>query len=248
MPIRGTRCCVERRVKYFFIAVIMLVSSSCGTYQFFNTSDFGKIKDLSELNGTYRNEDTPQTKLQSILRFLWGTSEDRRQMMDFFHHSKFIDDIVLSDSVIREAKQEWENRYMPLNFSSSVIDDIILSESIKEEYKPYAIHRILSKLDSVMIQFPNNHTLVVSFLVNDTVYSAEFKGKKKRNYFEIYKRKKQLIIPFIYINVDVDRLRIGRYKKKNDLLIRHLDEETVFFLFIGTGHGGERPYVYKRIE
>jgi len=200
MPIKGTGRCTERCKQYFFIVVFMLILSSCGTYQFFNTSDFGKIKDLSELSGTYLNEDTPQTKVQSILRFLWGTSENRRQMLYFFYHSKFVDDIVLSDSAMREAIHEWEILYRPPKYNSGVINDVVLSESIKEQYRSFAIRRILSNLDSVIIQFSDNHTLAVSYMVNDTVYSAEFKGKKKKKYFEIYHRKEQLIIPFFLHN------------------------------------------------
>jgi len=195
-----------RGMKYYFLLVIMLVLSSCGTFQIFKTSDFGKISDLSELNGTYRNEDTPLTQAQSLLRFLWGPSEDRHQMLDFFGCLKCID------------------------------EDRDTAIAIKRN------------IDSVLIQFADNHTLFVSFSVNGTVLSEELKGEKKRKYFEIYFEKDQFIIPLIFGAVSVERLRIGRYKKTNDLLIRNLSEQMAWIFIIAGGYGGERPYVYKRIE
>ena len=81
---------------------------------------------------------------------------------------------------------------------------------------------IRRSIDSVTIQVPDNQTLLVSYSVNGTVFNREFKGKKKKKYFEIYFHKKQFIIPLIYGTVLVERLRIGRYKKTNDLLIRNL--------------------------
>jgi len=191
--------------KILILFAISLLFSSCGTYQFFNTSDFGKIKDLSELNGTYLNEDTPQTKAQSILRHFWGASENRLQMLQLIGCLQCLDEDIETAIAIRKS------------------------------------------IDSVTIQFPDNHTLLASYSVNGTVLSRELKGKKKRNYFEIYFHKKQFIIPFIYGSVSVERLRIGRHKKTNDLLIRDLSEQMGWLLFIAGGYGGERPYVYKRI-
>ena len=191
--------------KNLILFVISLLFSSCGTYQFFNTSDFGQIKDLSELNGIYLNEDTPQTKAQSILRMFWGNSERRLQMLTFFGCLECMDEDIHTAIAIRRS------------------------------------------IDSVTIQFSDNHTLLVFYSVNGTVLSTELKGKKKRKYFEIYFHKNQFIIPFIYGSVSVERLRIGRHKKTNDLLIRDLSEQMGWLLFIAGGYGGERPYVYKRI-
>ena len=192
--------------KILILFAISLLFSSCGTYQFFNTSDFGKIKDLSELNGTYLNEDTPQTKAQSILRHFWGASENRLQMLQLIGCLQCLDEDIETAIAIRKS------------------------------------------IDSVTIQFPDNHTLLASYSVNGTVLNRELKGKKKRKYFEIYFRKEQFIIPFIYGSVSVERLRIGRYKKTNDLLIRNLSEQMGWFLIIAGGYGGERPYVYEKIS
>ena len=186
------------------ILILAFAFTSCGTYRINTTSDFGKISDLSELNGTYHNEDTPQTKAQSTLRFLWGSSERRLHMLQFFGCLECMDESIETAITIRRS------------------------------------------IDSVTVQFSDNHTILVSYLVNGTVLSTELKGKKKRKYFEVYFQKKQLIIPLIYGKVSVERLRIGRYKNTNNLLIRNLSEQTGWFLIVAGGHGGERPYVYSK--
>ena len=193
-----------KKILIFFI--ISLSLSSCGTFRINKTSDFGKIKDLSELNGTYRNEDTPLTKTQSTLRFFFGTSVNRLQLLQLVGCLECLDEDIKTAIAIRNS------------------------------------------IDSVTIQFPDNHTLLVSFSANGTVLSTELKGKKKRKYFEIYSHKEQFIIPLIYGHVSVGRLRIGRYKKTNDLLIRNLSEQMGWLLFIAGGYGGERPYVYRKLE
>ena len=110
---------------------------------------------------------------------------------------------------------------------------------------------IQKSIDSVTIQFPDDNTLLASFSANGTVLSKEFKGKKKRNFFETYFEKDQFIIPFIFGYVYVNRVRIGRYKKTNDLHIRYLDQR-VGWLFFLSGEaddmfGYEASLVHKRI-
>ena len=192
-----------------FVTIGMLFSS-CGTYRFNKTSDFGKISDLSELNGTYQNK-------------VWKAKSgyEVMSMIGFFAGAKEL------------------RAYTDDTKEIGVYNDTDMEISLN-----WVTYR---NIDTVTIRFLDDNTLQVSCLVNDTVFSKEFTGKKKKKYFEFYYSKKQLIIPFIYNYIEVDRLRIGRYKKTNDLLIRNLDEHIGFFLFLGTGHGGERPYVYKRI-
>ena len=192
-----------------FVTISMLLSS-CGTYRFNKTSDFGIISDLSELNGTYRNEPQISKKGWEIgmIRLFFSTKE-----------------IV--------AYNAGNNEMMAYNID---IDLVAIRKEIEQI------------MDTVTLRFLDNNTLLVSCLINETVFSKEFKGKKKKKYFEIYYKKEKLIIPLIYSNIDVYRLRIGRYKKTNDLLIRNLSESSVSILFIGVAaDAGERPYVYKRI-
>lgn len=166
------------RTYYLFIAVAALISlSSCGTYRINKTCDFGKISDLSELNGTYLNEELKGKGFR---------------LMQFFDY----------------------------------------------RVKP----------DSIGISFPNDTTMLASYWDNGELVTQETIGKKKKKYFEVYYNKEQLIIPLIYSKISVQRIRVGRYKKTNDLLIRFLDEENASIFFIAGGYGGEKPYVYKKTE
>ena len=63
-----------------YIAIVTLVLlSSCGTYRINKTSDFGKIGELSELNGTYRNEE----------------SEGKIKLMQFFDYEVNVDSVTI---------------------------------------------------------------------------------------------------------------------------------------------------------
>jgi len=207
MPIREKRRYVERCKQYLFIVVFMLFSSSCGIYRINKTSDFGKIGNLSELNGTYQNK-------------IWKAKLGWESMSLIRHFASF------------EEIMAYNN------------DNIANTIDIDVDW----ISATINKTDTVNIRFLDNNTLLVSCLVNDSVFCKEFKGEKKKKYFEIYRSNKQFIIPLIYSNIKVGRLRIGRYKKTNDLLIRHLNENFGNLLIIMGGEGGERPFVYKRIE
>ena len=183
-------------MKHILILFIISLSlSSCGTYRINNTLSFGKIKELSELNGTYQNLPTR-----------WQGEYD---MLHFVGCLKFIDEDFDTARVIRKS------------------------------------------IDYVTIQFPDDNTLLASFSVNGTVLSRELKGKKKRKFFEIYFEKDQFIIPFIFGHAYVDRVRIGRYKKTNDLHIRHLDQRVGWLLFLSGGAddtvGYENPFIYRKI-
>ena len=184
-------------MKHILILFIISLSlSSCGTYRINNTSSFGKIKELSELNGTYQNQLYSWKKSRYNILYLFGC---------------------------------WER----------IDGDIDTAIAIQKS------------IDSVTIQFPDDTTLLVSYSVNDTVLSKEFKGKKKRKFFEIYFEKDQFIIPFIFGRVYVERVRIGRYKKTNDLHIRYLYQRAGWLFFLSGGaddmFGYEASLVHKRI-
>jgi hypothetical protein len=184
-------------MKHILILFIVSLSlSSCGTYRINNTLSFGKIKELSELNGTYQNQ-------------LYNREKSRYNILYLFGCLKCLDENIDTALVIQKS------------------------------------------IDSVTIQFPDDTTLLVSYLVNDTILSKEFKGKKKRKFFEIYFRKDQFFIPFILGSIDVRRARIGRYKKTNDLHIRYLDQRAGWLFFLSGGaddmFGYEASLVHKRI-
>ena len=188
-----------------FVTIGMLFSS-CGTYRINKTSDFGKIGNLSELNGTYQNK-------------IWKAKLGWEFMSMIRHFASF------------EEIMAYNN------------DNIANTIDIDVDW----ISATINKTDTVNIRFLDNNTLLVSCLVNDSVFCKEFKGEKKKKYFEIYHVKKQLIIPLIFSRIHISRLRIGRHKKTDDLLIRDLGENFANLLLIMDGESGERPFVYKRI-
>ena len=163
--------------KNLILFIIFLSLSSCGTYRINKTSDFEKISDLSELNGSYYSD--------------------------------------------------------PYIGAKSGLIDFIDSNA---------------DTDIVTICFPDDHTFKISCLNNGVWETAEFKGKKKKKYFEIYFEKKQLIIPLILSRISVSRIRIGKYKNTNDLLIRNFLAQSGSFLIIAGGYEVEYPFVYRKME
>ena len=197
------------KIRLLLFVTIGMLLSSCGTYRFNKTSDFGIISDLSELNGTYQNK-------VWTAEFGWV---EAISMIRFFAYAK--------------------------ELRAFNIDDIDIDTDMEISLNRDTYRNI----DTVTIRFLDDNTLQVSCLVNDTVFSKELTGKKKKNFFEIYYEKNQLIIPFIFCSIHVNRLRIGRYKNTNDLLIRDFKENYGFLLILMGGDAqGEIPYVYKRAE
>jgi len=72
-----------------------------------------------------------------------------------------------------------------------------------------------------------------------------FEGKLKKKFFEIYFEKKQLIIPLIVSNIDINRLRIGKDKNDN-LVLMNFYENSGNLLIIGAGYSRETPYLFKK--
>mgnify|MGYP007112265970 CR=1 FL=1 len=130
------------------------------------------------------------------------------------------------------------------------LDGTYSNESLqKDGFRLTQLLGMGDNIDSLRIQFLNDTTLQSSYLNNDGVLIIrELKGKKKKKYFEVYFYKEQFFIPLIYSEISVNRLRIGKYKKTNNLLIRHFLEQSGNFLIITGGYGGEKPYVYERVE
>ena len=165
-------------MKHILILFIISLSlSSCGTYSVVNTFDFGKISDLSELNGSYFSDPYIGTKHRLI------------------------------------------------GYTGSNADT-----------------------DFVTICFPDDHTFRISCLNNGVWEMAEFKGEKKEEYFEIYLERNTRIIPLIYSKISIQRIRIGKYKNTNDLLIGRFLAKSGNILIIADGYQVERPFVYKKME
>lgn len=71
-----------------------------------------------------------------------------------------------------------------------------------------------------------------------------FKGKFKKNFFEVYLDKKRIFFPPIYCKSNINRLRIGM-SEQNDLVInQHYDRSGMFMLF-AAGSSDSKQYIFK---
>lgn len=73
---------------------------------------------------------------------------------------------------------------------------------------------------------------------------AVFKGKYKKNYFEVYLDKKRIFFPPIYCKSNINRLRIGLTQNKELVINQHYDYSGMFLLF-AAGHSDNNQYVFK---
>lgn len=73
---------------------------------------------------------------------------------------------------------------------------------------------------------------------------AAFKGKFKKNYFEVYLRKKRILFPPIYCKTNINRLRIGLSKNQELVINRHYDYSGMVLLF-AAGNSDHKQYVFK---
>ncbi len=73
---------------------------------------------------------------------------------------------------------------------------------------------------------------------------AAFKGKFKKNYFEVYLTKKRIFFPPIYCKTNINRLRIGLSNNQELVINRHYDYSGMVLLF-AAGNSDHKQYVFK---
>ncbi|SMC72649.1 hypothetical protein SAMN06296427_106197 [Moheibacter sediminis] len=72
-------------------------------------------------------------------------------------------------------------------------------------------------------------------------------GKMKNKFMEIYFKKNQTVIPLLYSQIEVDRIRIGKDKEGN-LVIMNYAEHSGNILFMAAGHYDELPFIFKKSD
>lgn len=107
---------------------MLLSLSSCGTYNSFNTYDFEKINDLSELNGTYQNKEEQHSS--------W-VSWDGYRILQFLGCLECIDEdietaIAIRDNINSVAIQFPDNQTLLVSYS---VNDTVLRTELKGEKK-----------------------------------------------------------------------------------------------------------------
>ncbi len=105
------------------------------------------------------------------------------------------------------------------------------------------------KSDSVFFiafEFNGKDSLKITYQTNADFKSLNYKGKFKKNYFEIYLEKKRIPIPFFWIE-NINRIRIG-HDKNADLLIQQYDNHMGWVLFMAGGGGGDYEYSFQNLR
>lgn len=75
---------------------------------------------------------------------------------------------------------------------------------------------------------------------------AAFKGKFKKNYFEVYLRKKRIFFPPIYCKSNINRLRIG-LTAENELVVNRFYNYSGMFMLFAAGDADHKQYVFKNL-
>jgi len=98
----------------------------------------------------------------------------------------------------------------------------------------------------ITFEFNGKDSLKLTYETENGLQSSSYKGKFKKNYFEIYFSKKLIPIPFLFLH-DVNRIRIGN-DEKSDLLIQHYDDHLGWILVIAAGETNEGEYSFQNIR
>jgi len=97
--------------------------------------------------------------------------------------------------------------------------------------------------DFITIASENSNEIKLIYYNDSTKREQVFEGQMMKNYFEIYFSNQKKVIPLIYSNYNIDRIRIGKTNNGN-LLIRKFVDNSGHLLFFGGGYSVETPYKF----
>ncbi|WP_196888296.1 hypothetical protein [Aureivirga sp. CE67] len=104
------------------------------------------------------------------------------------------------------------------------------------------------KISKITLEFDSNNYLSITYksiLGTETKY---FKGElKKKGYFEIFLKKKRILIPLFYTIIDVDRKRIG-FTNDGDLIIDNYVNRGGMIFLMAAGGKYRTQYYFKKIK
>jgi len=93
-------------------------------------------------------------------------------------------------------------------------------------------------LDFVILNFNGKDSLNILYRDSNFWYEVSYKGKFKKNFFEISLQNKRLPFFPLFVRYDVDRIRIGVNSEKK-LLVYNYNEHWGMFLLFGAHAGGD---------
>jgi len=98
--------------------------------------------------------------------------------------------------------------------------------------------------DFVTITSENPNEIKLIYHTDSGKREVVFNGEMKQNYFEIYFAKQQFIIPLLYSNCYIDRIRIGKLENGKLLILKFTDNSGNLLMF-GAGYSYETPYIFS---
>lgn len=87
--------------------------------------------------------------------------------------------------------------------------------------------------------------ITITFQTDSALHKKSYKGKFKKNYFEVYLSRKIAPIPVFYFGWDWERARIGLDKDKN-LLIQYWQYNFGWILFGTAGGLEDKEYTFSK--
>lgn len=156
--------------------------------------------------------------------------------------------IILLSLVSCKSYKEIKDHELIIPKTKSLGEFHTLSNGKKDKDYQVSIQGLFNirNLDSVVkVAINKNNELEIHYKNVLGGHEVEvFKGKFKKNYFEVYLDKKRIFFPPIYCKNNINRLRIA-LTQNNDLVInRHYDRSGMFLLF-AAGSSGNKQYVFK---
>lgn len=105
------------------------------------------------------------------------------------------------------------------------------------------------KADFANLTFEEPNQVKLDYIVDSKEGAVEKKivleGSRKKKYLEIYFSKEQSFIPLLYSKINVQRIRIGK-DKNGELLIMNFYDRSGNILFLGAGSSFERGSHFKK--
>ncbi len=119
-------------------------------------------------------------------------------------------------------------------------------------FRPITIKEKLSQdsigLNFILLDFNGKDSLNIVYRDSDFWYRKSYKGKLKKDYFEIVLQNKRYPFFPIASRHDVDKIRVG-LNQSGDLLVHNYSEHWGTFLLFGAHSGGDEYSIsLKRID
>jgi hypothetical protein len=103
-------------------------------------------------------------------------------------------------------------------------------------------------VDNVSISFDMNNDFRMKYknFLGGNSYKT-FKGKFKKNYYEIYLEKNRKSIPLIYNKTTIERIRI-RIMKDSTLIVEKYYNHSGYILLMAAGNSSKTYFKFKKIK